>query len=111
MAQFQFIDSLQHLYCTSFDRPRMDKVAEGYARADAYACRLRKEAKQAGFDLVLFISDNGEAIKDSIRPTHHNRPCYSLSRKADIRGTNLRDFYNHILTWTVSTPNPGKITA
>jgi hypothetical protein len=106
MGQFQYIDSTQHLYLAYHDPARMDLVEQAYWRMDAFAGEILAAA--AGkYDRILFISDNGAARKHDYRPTHYNRPYYSISHREDLTRTNLRDFYDHILSWVASEPNAG----
>ena len=108
MSQFQYIDSTQHLYLSYHDPSQMNKVEEAYWRMDEFAGEIL--AASAGkYDRVLFLSDNGAARKSDYRPTHYNRPYYSLSHQENIRGNNLRDFFHHILSWIRSEPNPGVV--
>jgi hypothetical protein len=84
----------------------MDLVEQAYWRMDAFAGEILAAA--AGkYDRILFISDNGAARKHDFRPTHYNRPYYSISHREDLTRTNLRDFYDHILSWVASEPNAG----
>lgn len=108
MGQFQYIDSTQHLYLSYHDPARMDEVEKAYWRMDAFAEEILAGA--AGkYDRVLFISDNGAARKIDYRPTHYNRPYYSLSHPEALANPNLRDFYYLILSWVASEPNQGGI--
>ena len=99
MGQFQYIDSTQHLYHAYSEPERPDLVEKAYWRMDDFAGEILAKAK-GRYDRVLFISDNGAAIKNSFRPTHHNRPCFSVSEPLGIEENNLRDFFDHILSWT-----------
>jgi hypothetical protein len=108
MAQFQYIDSTQHLYLSYVDPPRMDLVEEAYWRMDAFAGEIL-EAAAGTYDRVLFMSDNGAARKIDYRPTHYNRPFYSLSHPEALTRLNMRDFHDHILSWVASPPNPGGV--
>jgi hypothetical protein len=109
MGQFQYIDSTQHLYLSYHDPARMDEVERAYWRMDEFAGEILAAA--AGkYDRILFISDNGAARKIDYRPTHYNRPYYSLSHREELTKTNLRDFYHHILSWVESKPNPSVIS-
>jgi hypothetical protein len=108
MAQFQYIDSLQHLYLDYVTPPNEEEVRMGYSRIDAFAQEIKAEAK-GRYDRVLFISDNGAALKDGYQPTHHNRPFYSVDAEIGLDRPNLRDFHDMILDWVADTPNPGEI--
>ncbi len=108
MAQFQYIDSSQHLYISYHKEDRMDKVEEAYWRMNDFAAEIQSLA-QGKYDRILFISDNGAAHKIDYMPTHHNRPFYSLSDREPLDGTNLRDFFGHILNWVEREPNAGTI--
>lgn len=109
MGQFQYIDSTQHLYLSYHDPARMDEVEQAYWRMDEFAGEIL-EGAAGKYDRVLFISDNGAARKIDYRPTHYNRPFYSLSHPEELTGTNLRDFYHHILSWVASQPHPEVIS-
>ncbi len=104
VGQFQYIDSSQHLWISYSDPDRMDKIEEAYWRMDEFAGEILKEAK-GKYDRVLFISDNGAARKIDYKPTHHNRPFYSISEPLGIEKKNLRDFFHHILSWTQEKTN------
>jgi hypothetical protein len=109
VGQFQYIDSTQHLYLSYVEPPRMDEVEKAYWKMDQFAGEILE--KSAGkYDRVLFISDNGAARKNDYKPTHYNRPYYSLNVNEKLDHCNLRDFYNHILRWISSEPHPGVIT-
>lgn len=108
VGQFQYIDSSQHLYISYHEQDQMDKVEAAYWRMDAFAEEILQHAK-GKYDKVLFISDNGAAHKIDYMPTHHNRPYYSLSDPEELSGVNLRDFFNHILSWVQSEPNASKL--
>jgi hypothetical protein len=97
VAQFQILDSLQHLYLVYSDEPRMDKIEEIYRRMDAFAAEIKEAFDQ--YDRVVFLSDNGAATTEPGR-THHNRPFYSISDACDLDGVNMRDFFGHVLEWT-----------
>ena len=99
VAQFQYIDSSQHLYLDYSEPERMDLVEQAYWKMDAFAGEILKKA-ESRYERVLFISDNGAARKRGFRPTHHNRPCYSVNSETKLDQTNIRDFFDHILTWT-----------
>ncbi len=108
MAQFQYIDSLQHLYLDYVTPPNEDEVESGYRMIDAFAQEIEAEA-DGRYDRVLFVSDNGAARKDGYQPTHHNRPFYSIDTLAGLERPNLRDFHDLILGWVTAAPNPGEI--
>ena len=99
VGQFQYIDSSQHLYLAYSEPERPDLVEKAYWRMDKFAGEILAKA-EGRYDRVLFISDNGAAIKNSFRPTHHNRPCFSVSEPLGIEENNLRDFFQHIRSWT-----------
>lgn len=96
MVQFQILDSLQHLYLVYSDEPRLDKIEEIYERIDDFAAEIKETFDQ--YDRVLFLSDNGTATTQSGR-THRNRPFYSINDDCDIAGENIRDFFDHVLSW------------
>jgi hypothetical protein len=98
VAQFQYIDSSQHLYLVYHDPPRMDLVEEAYLRMNQFAEEILVLAR-GKYDRVVFLSDNGAARKEEWRPTHHNRPFYSLSWEEGLQTPNLRDFFGYILDW------------
>jgi len=103
MAQFQILDSLQHLYLVYADEPDLDAVEEIYRRIDAFAGEIRDRAAE-DYDLVLFCSENG-AANGTPGKTHYNRPFYSLSEPMDLGGrTNMRDFHDHVLSWVDCGP-------
>lgn len=103
MAQFQYIDSSQHLYISYHEDDQMDEVEAAYWRMDDFAEEILSEAR-GKYQKILFISDNGAARKVDYKPTHHNRPYYSLNEQEDLDGVNLRDFFGHIQRWS-STPS------
>ncbi len=104
MSQFQYIDSLQHLFIVY--HPDKEKIEKGYHYIDNFAAELKK--KFSHYDLFLFISDNG-AAQEKIGATHHNRPFYSISKKMGITKRNIRDFYQHMINWIKLSPNSGVI--
>jgi hypothetical protein len=109
VAQFQYIDSLQHLFLDYVTPPDEDEVESGYRMIDSFAKEIKAEA--AGrYDRVLFVSDNGAALKNGYQPTHHNRPFYSVDTAVGLERPNLRDFHDLILEWVDADPNPGEIT-
>lgn len=96
MTQFQYLDSMQHLYSAYTHNP--EKVEQAYDRMDALAGQIKSEFD--GYDLTLFISDNGTPTSEPSR-THHNRPFYSVDRDLDLPGKiNMREFYDLIINWT-----------
>jgi hypothetical protein len=95
VTQFQYLDSLQHLYAWYLNDSEM--IKKGYARIDKLAEEIKANFSQ--YDIILFISDNGVPNPNSNR-THHNRPFYSINENKNITETNIRDFYRHILNWT-----------
>lgn len=101
MAQFQYIDSSQHLYISYHDEDRMDEVEAAYWRMDRFAGEILEKA-QGKYQKILFISDNGAAHKVDFKPTHHNRPYYALNEEEELDGTNLRDFFEHIRRWSMA---------
>ncbi|WP_160152886.1 hypothetical protein [Microbulbifer sp. ALW1] len=101
MAQFQYLDSTQHLYLSYHEEDQIDEVEKAYHRIDKFAGEIIEKARGV-YDRILFISDNGAARKIDYKPTHHNRPFYSLNKNEEISDTNMRDFFNHILNWTGS---------
>ena len=108
VGQFQYIDSTQHLFLSYVDPPRMDEVEMAYWRMDEFASEIIVAA-HGKYDRILFISDNGAARKNDYKPTHYNRPFYSINHHLTLSQTNLRDFYNHILDWVVAEPFPGTV--
>ena len=110
VGQFQYIDSSQHLYISYHEEERMDKVEEAYWRMDSFAAEIIGHAR-GKYDKILFISDNGAARKKAYKPTHHNRPFYSLSEPEALSGFNMRDFFKHILTWVQQPPNAGTLNS
>jgi hypothetical protein len=109
MAQFQYIDSLQHLYLDYVTPPQEEMVEAGYRMIDSLAQEIKAKA-DGRYDRVLFVSDNGAALKDGYQPTHHNRPFYSVDAVVGLERPNLRDFHDLILEWVAAAPNQGKIT-
>jgi hypothetical protein len=109
MGQFQFIDSTQHLYLSYADPPDMAPVEAAYVQMDAFAGEILARA-EGRYDRVVFLSDNGAACRRGTRPTHHNRPYYSLSWSEGLDRPNLRDFHDLILKWT-ALPGPGEDSA
>jgi len=109
MCQFQYIDSLQHLYIAYCEHPKMEEIRKGYARIDAFAEEIIRRAKH--YDLIFFLSDNGAAAHPSERlgRTHHNRPFYSLNIPMGLKEPNMRDFHDYILEWVTQPPHPGKV--
>jgi hypothetical protein len=108
MAQFQYLDSTQHLYLSYTDPERMDLVEEAYWKMDAFAGEILSRAR-GRYDRILFLSDNGAARKIDFQPTHHNRPFYSVSEPLQIDGRNLRDYFGLILDWVADEPNRGEV--
>jgi hypothetical protein len=109
MAQFQILDSYQHLYLVYAEEPNLEKVEEIYRRVDAFAGEICDLAAGT-YDLVMFCSENGAANSLPGR-THYNRPFYSLSKPMDLGGrTNMRDFHDHLLSWVAMEPNPAAVT-
>ena len=108
MAQFQYIDSTQHLYLVYADPPRQDCVEQAYFAMDRFAGEILERA-EGKYDRVVFLSDNGAARKEEWRPTHHNRPFYSLSWEEGLENPNLRDFFGHIVDWVQTPPNEGAV--
>jgi len=109
MCQFQIIDSLQHLYIAYQDKPKWDKIEEGYHRIDDFAKSIVDRASH--YDIILFLSENGAARPphDKSVFTHYNRPFYSINRKMNLKKTNMRDFHNHILEWIQKEPHSAKL--
>jgi hypothetical protein len=103
MTQFQYLDSLQHLYLWRTDPPDWESVHKAYDRIDKLAKTIIEEFDQ--YDLILFISDNGIPAADSER-THKDRPFYSVNRDINISSTRIIDFHQHIIEWLQSSPNP-----
>lgn len=99
MVQFQFIDSLQHLYMVYTKEKKWDKIKKGYVFIDNFSKKIKKNANN--YDLILFISDNGSAAR-RYKFTHYQRPFYSLNKKKNLSKTNMRDFYKYILNWIKS---------
>jgi hypothetical protein len=96
MTQFQYLDSMQHLYSAYTHDP--EKVEQAYVRMDALAGQIKSEFD--GYDLTLFISDNGTPTSEPSR-THHNRPFYSVDRDLGLpEKKNMREFYDLIINWT-----------
>lgn len=109
MAQFQYIDSAQHLYLDYVSPPDEAAVEAAYWTMDALAAEIKDRA--AGrYDRVLFLSDNGAARKDGFRPTHFNRPFYSVDEAVHLGRPNIRDFHDVILGWVASEPNPRTVS-
>lgn len=106
ITQFQFIDSLQHLYLVYTKKPQMEKIKEGYYRIEDLVKEIKNNA--LNYDMILFISDNGAAHEKG-GSTHYNRPFYSINHKKSLVKTNIRDFYYHIINWIKSQPNKGKV--
>lgn len=106
MGQFQFIDSTQHLYLSYVDPPDMAAVEKAYAEMDAFAGDILEQS-EGRYHRVVFLSDNGAARRSGTRPTHHNRPYYSLSWMEGLERPNLRDFHDLILAWVGSEPPGG----
>lgn len=98
MAQFQYVDSTQHLYLTYHRPQRLDLVEQAYQRIDEFAAEILALA-QKKYERVLFVSDNGAARDKGTRPTHHNRPFYSVNTELGLGRPNLRDFFDLILKW------------
>lgn len=109
MCQFQYIDSLQHLYIAYCEYPQMEEIQKGYARIDAFAKEILQQAEQ--YDLVLFLSDNGAAGHPSehLGQTHHNRPFYSLNIPMGLKEPNMRDLHDCILEWITQRPHSGMV--
>jgi hypothetical protein len=108
MAQFQILDSYQHLYLVYADEPDLERVEEIYRRIDAFAGEIL-ELAAGTYDLVLFCSENGAANTLPGR-THYDRAFYSLSEPMDLDGrTNVRDFHDHVLAWVQAPPNPVRL--
>lgn len=99
MGQFQYIDSSQHLYLTYHRPQRHDLVEAAYKRMDDFAAEILDRA-HAKYDRVLFVSDNGAARDRGTRPTHHNRPFYSVNAPLELGRPNLRDFFDMIVRWS-----------
>lgn len=106
MAQFQYIDSTQHLFMVYADPPRMDYVEQAYKKIDDFAGEIIRRA-EGKYDRIIFLSDNGAARKEEWRPTHYNRPFYSLSWPEGLENPNLRDFFHHIVHWVNMPLNSG----
>lgn len=100
VAQFQILDSLQHLYLVYSDEPQLDEVEAIYDRIDAFAAEIVRTFDQ--YDRTLFLSDNGAATTRPGR-THCNRPFYSVSDACEVDGENIRDFFEHVLSWVEET--------
>jgi len=99
MGQFQYIDSAQHLYLDYVSPADEVAVDAAYRFIDAFASDILNRA--AGkYDRVLFLSDNGAARKDGFKPTHFNRPFYSVNDALVLDRPNMRDFFDLILEWT-----------
>ncbi|MFC1560801.1 hypothetical protein ACFL3W_02560, partial [Pseudomonadota bacterium] len=101
MGQFQYIDSTQHLYISYQEEDQMDEIEKAYLRMDEFAGEIISKA-EGKYEKILFISDNGAARKIDYKPTHHNRPFYSLNNDEVLSGLNMRDFFHHIMRWTES---------
>jgi hypothetical protein len=108
MTQFQYLDSVQHLYLDYVSPPNHAAVAAAYQAMDRFAAEI-KRAASGKYDRLLFVSDNGAALKDGYRPTHQNRPFYSIDTTVGLDRPNLRDFHDLILNWVAGDPNPGKV--
>jgi hypothetical protein len=107
VAQFQILDSFQHLYLVYSDEPQMDEIEEIYRRIDELAGEILDAFDQ--YDRVLFLSDNG-AAHDLPGRTHYNRPFYSVDDDSEITDVNMRDFYRHVLRWVQQEPNASTLT-
>lgn len=95
MTQFQYLDSIQHLYLAYSDKP--EEVRKAYKRMDTLAGEIKSEFDS--YDLILFVSDNGTPTSDPSR-THHNRPFYSVNVDLDLPELiNMRDFFDLINEW------------
>ena len=95
----------QHLYLDYVDPPDTEAVRQAYDRIDAFAGEIKNEA-EGKYDIVVFLSDNGAARKNGFRPTHFNRPFYSIDREVGLNSPNIRDFYHLILGWVAENPRP-----
>ena len=104
MAQFQDIDSAQHLWLDYVTPPDEDAVGAVYRKMDRFAGEI-KERASGRYDRILFVSDNGAARKDGFRPTHYNRPFYSVDTEVGLERPNIRDFHNVLLQWIAEEPN------
>ena len=105
MVQFQYLDSVQHLYLDYVTPPDEAAVEAAYDRMNEFAADI-KERAAAKYDRVLFVSDNGAARKDGYQPTHYNRPFYSVDTPVGLDRPNLREFHDLILSWVAADPNP-----
>jgi len=105
MGQFQYIDSAQHLYLDYVTPADEGAVEAAYRKIDGLAGEI-KERAAGRYDRVLFVSDNGAARKDGFRPTHHNRPFYSVDTELGLGRPNIRDFHDVLLGWVAAEPNP-----
>jgi hypothetical protein len=75
---------------------------------DRFAGEL-KELASGRYDRILFVSDNGAARKDGYRPTHYNRPFYSVDTKVGLERPNIRDFHDLLMQWIAVEPNSHKV--
>ena len=92
------IQDTQHLYLAYHDPEEMGRVRDAYFEMDEFAAEIQQRA-MGKYDRILFVSDNGAATKQEWKPTHHNRPFYSLSWRENLSNPNLRDFHDHLLRW------------
>lgn len=111
ITQFQYLDSMQHLYAPDGKFADNSRILDSYDRIDTIAGEIRSAAVRHEYDRILFISDNGLPRGDTGRtgPTHHNRPFYSINSNVDIEARNMRDFYYHVLQWIKMEPSPGSV--
>lgn len=105
VGQIQYIDSTQHLYLDYAEPPDMEEVEAAYWRMDGLAGKILESA-EGKYDRILFFSDNGAARKDGFRPTHFNRPFYSVNASLGLERPNIRGFFFHVLDWLTQEPNP-----
>jgi hypothetical protein len=102
VAQFQYLDSIQHLYGVYNGRSRREDIEAAYEKMDDLTREIKQRADR--FDRILLLSDNGMA-KESADRTHHNRPFYSVDAELGRGELDMREFYNLILSWIKTPPN------
>ncbi|MFB6144810.1 MAG: alkaline phosphatase family protein [Candidatus Aenigmatarchaeota archaeon] len=91
MSHFFYPDTFQHLY-EGTDNEK-ENLREMYEQMDRLAGKIRRNAKYAGFDTIIFISDHGRPTKSA----HNTNAFYSSNKELYQKNPRMKDFYEDIL--------------
>lgn len=101
MCHFHYPDYIQHLYGTDFSW-NIDKLRQMYNKMDELANKIRIEARQQGFENILFLSDHG-TLRGSGEYEHNPNAFYSSNNELGLGKPSIIDFHDIILDWAGGT--------